>query len=154
MDGGSDERPASQDPVTAGAGHRVLAHAADRVVEAWGPDRVACILEALTGLVESFADAGDMAATRPLPLATPPGGDGEPLVTLFEDVINAIDVFDVVPIRFHLAETEDGGIAGDMEVVSSDQVELVGPVPTGVSYHDLSCAPADGAWRCHVVVDI
>jgi SHS2 domain-containing protein len=142
---GAGERP---------RGHRQVAHTADRVVEAWGRDRATCIAEALSGLVESFADVSDTAAARPLPLAAPPGGAEEALVSMFEDVIYTVDVFGVVPVRFHLSETEDGGIAGDMEVVPSAQVEVVGPVPKAVSYHDLSVAPFEGGWRCHVLVDV
>jgi hypothetical protein len=51
------------------------------------------------------------------------------LISLFEDAIYALDVFSVVPVRFHLAETEDGGITGDMEVVPAEEVEVIGPVP-------------------------
>ena len=75
-------------------------------------------------------------------------------MSLFEEVIYALDVFSVVPVRFHLAETEDGGIAGDMEVVPADQVGLVGPVPKAVSYHELSMASDEGGWRCRVLVDV
>ena len=57
-------------------------------------------------------------------------------------------------MRFHLAETEGGGIAGDMEVVPADKVEVVGPVPKAVSYHELSMAPVEGGWRCRVLIDV
>lgn len=140
--------------VAAAAGHRLLPHTADCMVEAWGPDRASCVTEALAGLVESFVEVPDAAATRTLPLAAAPGGAEDALVSLFEDVIYAVDVFGVVPVRFHLGETEDGGIAGDMEVVTSDQLDIVGPVPKGVSYHGLSAAPVEGSWRCRVLVDV
>ena len=52
----------------------------------------------------------------------------EMLISLFEDLIYALDVFSVVPVRFHLAETEDGAITGYVEVVPADEVEVVGPV--------------------------
>ncbi len=136
------------------AGHRLLPHTADCIVEAWGPDRASCLAEALTCLVRSFAEVPDAAAARVLPLAASPGGSEDALVSLMEDVIYAVDVFDVVPVRFHLAETEDGGIAGDMEVVPSDHAAIVGPVPKGVSYHGLSVGPAEGGWRCRVLVDV
>jgi SHS2 domain-containing protein len=137
-----------------GAGHRLLPHTADCIVEAWGPDRASCLAEALAGLVASFAEVPDAAATRVLPLAASPSGAEDALVSLFEDVIYAVDVFDVVPVRFHLAETEDGGIAGDMEVVASNEADIVGPAPKGVSYHGLSAGPTEGGWRCRVLVDV
>lgn len=136
------------------AGHRLAPHTADCIVEAWATDRAGCLTEALEGLVEVFADVPEVAATREWPLAESAPGAEDQLVSLFEEVIYALDVFGVVPVRFHLAETEDGGVAGDMEVVSGDEVQIVGPVPKGVSYHGLSMTLDEGEWRCHVLVDI
>ena len=136
------------------AGHCLLADTADCIIEAWGPDRSSCLVQALLGLVESFAEVSDVPATRLVPFAVAPEGPEDTLISLFEDVIYALDVFSVVPVRFHLAETEDGGIAGDMEVVPADEVEVVGPVPKAVSYHELSMAPVEGGWRCRVLIDV
>jgi SHS2 domain-containing protein len=145
--------PSGEDSPRA-AGHRLVPHTADCIIEAWGPDRASCVCEALLGLVESFAAPGDVAASNVLPLSADAGGAEDALVSLLEDVIYGIDVFAVVPVRFHLAETEDGGLAGDMEVVEANGVELVGPVPKAVSYHGLSIQPAEGGWTCHVLVDV
>ncbi len=136
------------------AGRRLLAHTADCIIEAWGPDRVSCLVQALLGLVESFAEVTDVPAARLVPFAVTPEGPEDMLISLFEDVIYALDVFSVVPVRFHLAETEDGGIAGDMEVVPAEEVEVIGPVPKAVSYHELSMAPVEGGWRCRVLIDV
>jgi protein archease len=137
-----------------GEGRRLLPHTADCIIEAWGPDEVSCATQALVGLVESFAALPDAPATQLLPMTGSLGGPEDVLVSLLEDVICTIDVLSVVPVRFHLAEVENGGIAGDMEVVPADDVEVVGPVPKGVSYHQLSMAREDGGWRCHVLVDV
>lgn len=135
----------------AAVGHRLLPHTADCAIEAWGPDRASCLTEALCGLMEEFVELPDAAAPRVLPLAAA-GGAEDALVSLFEGVIDAINVFSVVPVRFHLSETEDGGVAGDMEVVPVDQVVFVGPMPKAVSYRGLSMGTHDGGWRCHVLV--
>lgn len=142
-----------QQPAPLVAGHQLLAHTADCIIEAWGPGRVECLTEALNGLVESFAVVPDAVVTRPLPLAGSIG-DEDTLVSLCEDVIFALDVFGVVPVVFHLAETEDGGVGGEMDVVPVQQVDVVGPAPKGVSYHELSFAPVPGGWRCRVLVDV
>lgn len=154
MDHPIEDRGPVRGPVAAPAGHRLLPHTADCIVEAWGPDRAGCLGQALAGLVDSFAEVADAAAVRVLPLATACTGAEDALVSLMEDVIFAVDVFDVVPVRFHLAETEDGAIAGDMEVVAGDRATIVGPVPKGVSYHGLVVEPVDGGWRCRVLVDV
>ncbi len=135
------------------SGHRQLPHTADRALEAWGPDRAACLTEALLALVETFAEVRDLATTEVLPLGAV-SGPQDALVSLLEEVIYVVDALGVVPVRFHLAEAEDGSLAGDMEVVPASEVELVGPVPKGVSYHALEIAPWDGGWRCRVLVDV
>ncbi len=60
------------------------------------------------------------------------GGRAAPegmLISLFEGVIYALDLFSVVPVWSRLAETEDGGITGDMDIVPAEVVEVIGPVP-------------------------
>jgi SHS2 domain-containing protein len=135
-------------------GHRRLPHAADCLLEAWGPDRAACLTEALLALVETFAEVDDSVTAEVLPLATSASGAEDALVSLLEEVIYVVDALGVVPVRFHLAEAEDGGLAGDMEVVPASSVVLVGPVPKAVSYHALEIASFDGGWRCRALVDV
>lgn len=135
-------------------GSRLAAHTADCIIEAWGADRVGCLEEAVGALVSVFAEVPDVPATTVIPVAleTAPGPDL--LVSLLEDVIYTVDVFGKVPVRVHLAEAEDGGVAGDMEVVDADEVILVGPIPKGVSWHGLKFGVDGGTWRCKVVVDL
>ncbi len=135
-------------------GHRLVSHTSDCIIEAWGPDRLSCLSEAMSALVEIFAEAPDEAVSRAIPLSVDPGSDRDLLVSLLEEEIYTIDVLGVVPIRFHLATTEDGGVAGDMDVVEAHGVELVGPVPKAVSYHGLEFTERGGEWRCRVVVDV
>ncbi len=135
-------------------GRRLVPHTADCIIEAWGPDRVSCTTQALLALVESFAVVPDVPVTRLVPLSVTSTGAEDALVSLLEDVIFGVDALSVVPVRFHLAETEEGGIAGDMEVVPVDRVEVVGPAPKGVSYHGLSITSFGGDWRCHVLIDV
>jgi len=136
------------------AGHRVVPRTSDCVIEAWGPDAAACVSEALEALVEGFAEVLDTPSSRVLPLAAAPGGAEDGLVALLEDVIYTVDVFSVVPVRFHLALSEGGAIAGDMEVVPLDQVVIVGPMPRAVSYHELSMTARPGGWRCRVLIEV
>jgi len=135
-------------------GSRLVPHTADCILEAWGPDRASCLEEAVGGLVGVFAGTSDAAATTVLPVSLEPAPDPDILVALLEEVIYTAEVFGKVPVRVHLTETEEGGIAGDMEVVDGTQVPLIGPVPKAVSYHGLEFTGTAGDWRCHVVVDV
>jgi protein archease len=136
------------------AGHRRSLQDRDCFIEAWGPDRVTCITEALRALVEEFAEVPDPVTTDVLPLAAGPGEGEDALVSLIEEVIYALDVFSVVPVRFHLAETEDRGIAGDMEVVPVEHASLVGPLPRAVSYRGLTMAEHPDGWWCRVPIEV
>ena len=136
------------------AGHRLSPHTADWMVEAWGPDRLSCLVEALKALVEVFAEPGEGAASFVEALSVDAAPDAEVLVALFEEVIYLADVLAVVPVKFDLAETEGGGVAGRIEVVPATATEPVGPVPKAVSYHDLQVVQEGGAWRCRAVVDV
>lgn len=150
----ASEREGPVAPGPRAAGHRQLPHVADLLLQAWGPDRAACVREALCALVEAFAVVPDPAATEVVPLSASAAGAEDALVSLLEEVIFVVDALGVVPVRFHVAEADDGGLVGDMEVVPASQVELVGPVPKAVSYHALEIAPRDGEWWCQVLVDV
>ena len=103
------------------AGHRLAPHTADCIIEAWGPNRAACLTEALLALVEGFAEIGDARPTQVVPIGAVPGPAEDELVELLEQVIFDVDVLSVVPVRFHLGETEEGVIAGDMGVVPAER---------------------------------
>jgi SHS2 domain-containing protein len=44
------------------------------VIEAWGPDRAACLTEAMEALVAVYADFDDATATRSVPVSAEPVG--------------------------------------------------------------------------------
>jgi hypothetical protein len=54
------------------AGHRLVDHVGDCVIEAWGPDAESCLKEALRALVESFAKVSGSPAISTRPLTTRP----------------------------------------------------------------------------------
>ncbi len=146
--------PAAVTEPASSAGHRLSPQTGDCIVEAWGPDRAACLVEALSGLIETFADVPDEAIQYLLPI----GASGEDpqgeLLALLEEVIYVVDVFGVVPTRFHLAVADDGAVSGDMEVVPVNRVTLTGPAPKSVEHHDLSMTEHLGWWNCRAVVEI
>jgi SHS2 domain-containing protein len=150
----SDEPHGSSQPAADVAGHRSLLRTAGYVIEAWGPDQVTCLTEALVALVEQFADVTDTPTTRPLPIGAEAGEPSEVLLSLLESVIDTIDVFAVVPVHFHLDDTADGGVTGDMEVVPARSLRLAGPAPTAASHHDLSMVGDENGWRCHALIDV
>ena len=62
-------------------------------------------------------------------------------------MIDTIDTFSVIPVRFHICGTEDGGFAGDMEVVPMRHAVLTQPRPTAVSFEGSLWEPTSEAGR-------
>ena len=136
------------------AGHRLLPHTADVVLEAWGPTREDCLVEAVRGLVASFADTAGLAASGSVPFTLGPAGDEELLVRLLEEVIYLVDVEGVVPTGANVEAAADGGLSGRFEVASLAPDMVVGPAPKAVAWHELSLVHQHGAWRCRVTIDV
>ncbi len=151
--GGGAEGRGGAAPAGSGAGHRLLEHVADCLIEAWGPDAASCAGEALAALVESFArvDARAPRERRPLRVA---GTDAEDaLARLLEEVIFTVETRGEIPVGFHLHRFSAGEVTGEMEVVALAAADLVGPSPKAVSYHGLEMREGAEGWRCRVLVD-
>lgn len=151
---GGNEQAAGRTATVGPSGHRLVNHAGDCVIEAWGPTAASCASEALGALVESFAIPREAPATSMRLVSTGPGGPEAALVALLEEVIYDLEVHGEVPVRVALAEDRDGGMSGEMDLVPATAMRLVGPVPKAITYHGLEMSEADGAWRCHVLVDL
>lgn len=137
------------------AGHRVVPHTADVIVESWGPSRTSCLEQAALGLVGVFAEIPDASVAEPLVVQAVAPTDDEVLVLLLEEVLYQLEVLGVVPATLALEETEGGGVAGFAHVVPVAHVEEVGAVPKAVSRHELSIGVDDaGVWRARVVIDV
>ncbi|HYA69555.1 MAG TPA: archease [Acidimicrobiales bacterium] len=134
-------------------GFRYGPHGTGWVIEAWGPDRSTCLAESVGGLVAIFAAIPDAAATTSLPVVLEAAPGPDLVVALLEEVIDTIDVFGKVPVHVHLAEAEDGSVAGDLEVVDIAGLRRTGPVPRAASWHGLEFGESGGTWRCRVVVE-
>jgi dienelactone hydrolase len=81
------------------SGFQLMPHTADVMVSAWGSTLEVCLTEAAIGLVSSFAEVGDVAPEDRVEFTCQPGPDSELLVELLDEVIYAIDAWDVVPAR-------------------------------------------------------
>jgi SHS2 domain-containing protein len=135
-------------------GHRLLPHAADVIIEAWGGTRVACLEESVRALVETFVETTGAEPTGHVPVSLGADGDEDALVSLLEDVIFAVDALDEVPVTVELVERADGTLEGFLATVPGERLEVVGAVPKGVSRSDLRFGRFGGQWRCRVLVDV
>lgn len=128
------------------------AHTADTVIEAWGPTRAACYEEAVAAFVDVFA-ATDAVEGSDEPFRVGPGRPEDLLVLLLEEVLFDADARGRVPIATEI-EVRGDCLLGRFIVVPVDDVDIVGPIPKGVSYSDLEFGPSPTGWRCRATVDV
>lgn len=134
------------------AGHEVTRRGDGVWIEAWAPELAGCLAEALDGLVEATgAGRGDEDAPsyEAVPLSAGPAPPTELLLALFEEVLGAQQVLSLSPVRFHLAATEDGGVAGDMELARRTPSGQVAAAAL-VARDGLTVAGGSTGWRCRV----
>ncbi|MGA7989108.1 MAG: archease [Candidatus Dormiibacterota bacterium] len=141
-------------PLDSAAGHRILPHTADLILEAWARDRNSCIEQAVLALVESFVDSHDVAPSASSTRHMPAAEDAERLVAVLEEAIYIVDTRGAVPVRATITDEPDGGLRAVFGLVPLGQVEVIGPAPKGIARHGLLFSPGGGEWRCHVVVDV
>ena len=135
------------------AGYRLLPHTADLMIEAWGPDKAACMAEAVEGLVASFADTKGRTPTTTARLHVETAPADEQLVAVLEEVIYLLDAGGVVPVEITLVDS-DAGLKGSFGMVPLDQVTPIGPAPKAVTLHGLDIHSGDRGWSCRVVIDV
>ncbi|PWR11702.1 archease [Micromonospora acroterricola] len=135
-------------------GHRSVPHTADVRIEAWAPDREGCLAEAVTALVETFADTGGARPQADTDFSLPPGDDEDLLVGLLDEVIFRLDTEGTLPLDCDVRPTGDGGLRVRWRSTSTDAVELVGAVPKAVSLHALRIGPDADRWSCAVTLDV
>ena len=99
-------------------GHRVLPGTAGCIVEAWAPSKPECLAQAVRALVGAFADTSSVVTTETLTLVLPPAPGDEQLSGLLEQVLELRALLQVIPVDIALAETDDGGLAGCVDVAA------------------------------------
>ena len=142
--------------LTAPSGHRTVPHTADLRIEAWGPTRERCLVEAVRCLVASFADATGVHPLRTDRLDLPSGPDADVLVALLDEVVYRLDAEGELVLDTEITQTSDGGFTAWLTVGDAGQAVPVGAVPKAVSLHDLrfGADPRTGVWSCAVTIDV
>lgn len=139
-----------------GSGHRTVPHTADLRIEAWAPTRERCVAEAVTGLVESFADTAGVRPSRTAELHVPAGADADMLVTVLDEVIYRLDADGEIVLGAQVAGAPGGGLTARLEMGDAAQAAGIGAVPKAVSLHGLrfGADPETGGWSCSVTIDV
>jgi SHS2 domain-containing protein len=134
-------------------GHRCLPHTADVRVEAWALSREGCLAEAVSALVDTFADTAGARPSGTAEFRVEPGSDEDMLVAVLDEVIYRLDTEGELPLDTEV-RAADGGLVVRWRTIGTDAVELVGAVPKAVSLHELRFAPDEAGWSCAVTLDV
>ncbi|MEV5319963.1 archease [Streptomyces sp. NPDC052687] len=135
------------------SGHRASGHTADVRIEAWGADRDSCLLEAVRGLVECFADVTGARPSGVSRARLPDEGDEELLAALLDEVVYRLEVRGEVPVDV-AAGSAEGALDVRFTMADLDSVEITGAVPKAVAWHELRIRPDAYGWSCTVTVDV
>ncbi len=157
------ERREIMGKVNARRGHRSLPHTADLRIEAWGRTREECLAEAVMGLVDSFADVGDLAeSARGGVVRCHLSGetDADLAAQALEEVIYRLDADGLIPVSATARSATAGGVDLTLVMADASTVDIIGAGPKAVSLSGLRLAPgasesgtADG-WRGTITVDV
>ncbi|MFE1311837.1 archease [Streptomyces sp. NPDC058755] len=134
-------------------GHRSVPHTGDLCVEAWAPTREECIVEAVRGMVGSFAELPADASCVARECVVSAEDDGRLLAAVLEEVIYRMDAADELPVDVSVAP-EPGGVRVRFRMADSSTATQTGAVPKAVALHGLRPARESQGWACRVTLDV
>nr|WP_225851121.1 archease [Streptomyces sp. HPF1205] len=137
-----------------GSGHRAVPHTADVRVEAWGPNREECLAQAVTAMVETFADVRGVRPRAVRRARITGAGDEDLLAALLDEVVFRVEVDGEVPVGVDARATGDGALEVRLAVAPLAEMEITGAAPKGVSWSDLRVGPYADGWCCAVTIDV
>jgi SHS2 domain-containing protein len=135
-------------------GHRSVAHTADVILEAWGPDLAACAEEAVAALVATYASVSDTAVVARSPVRLSASNPDTLLLGVLDEVIFALDTEVDVPVGAELVRNPNGGWDLVLLLAGRAQVEPRGSVPKAVSLSGLDVTTGPDGVRCRFLVDV
>jgi SHS2 domain-containing protein len=135
------------------SGHRAVPHTADVRIEAWGVSRERCLVEAALGMVECFADVSAVRPTAVERVRLAEEQDDDLLTALLDEVVFRLEVDGQVTVDLE-ADTVDDGLEVRLALAGLADVEIIGSVPKGISWHGMRIGPGPYGWSCAVTVDV
>ncbi|MBO0872684.1 MAG: archease [Pseudonocardia sp.] len=134
-------------------GHRFAPHTADIRIEAWAPTREACLAEAVTALVASFADVTGAVPESLVTARIASDCDTDLLVSVLDEVIYLLDTRAAVPVGADFVPDPEG-LGVRFHLIPVDRVPLVGPVPKAVTLQQPRLGRRPDGWSCSVTIDV
>ena len=134
-------------------GNRLLPHTADVIVEAWGPDDLACAEEAAQALIDICVSGKPDPAAESV-VSTIDCLPNDLIRTVLEEVVFALDTSELAPVSAHVVRQADSDIALHLGLAPREAVKLAGAAPKAIVM--MPSTPVDGAEfvRCRFIVDV
>ena len=135
-------------------GHRSLAHTADVILEAWGPDLASCCREAAAALVGTYVDKVNGEYVGERFVHVPPAPPEAQVFRVLEELIFTLDTSDDVPVAVDVRGAADGGLVVELKLVRRRSVDATGAVPKALSRSGLLVETGLGRVFCRFLVDL
>ncbi len=134
------------------SGHRAVAQDDEVRIEAWAASREHCLAEAVSAMVESFADVSGVRPTGVDRIRLGAASDDDLLAALLDEILYRLDVYGQVPVDVEADEAE-GGLDVRLAVAGLSQVRVTGAAPAAVTWEDLHVTPGPCGWSCAITMD-
>ncbi len=135
-----------------GSGHRAVAQEDEVRIEAWASSRENCLAEAVTAMVECFADVSGVRPTGADRIRLEAASDDDLLAALLDEILYRLDEYGQVPVDVE-ADTAEGGLDVRLAVAALTDVRRTGAAPSTVSWQDLHIGPGPYGWTCALTID-
>lgn len=136
------------------ATYELVGRGSDLAIQVRGPGPEACLVAAIEGFGASLADveAGTDRRRRPVEVdgATP----AHLLLALMDEAILRLDSDGELAVALEDTRIDGDTLAGTLEVVWLDEVQVHGVSPKAATWHDLRLEETADGWEGHVMLDL
>lgn len=135
------------------AGHRLLPHTADVIVEAWGRDDLACAEQAARALIDvCVSGAPDPAAG--MWVSTFTVAPRELVRKVLEEVVFALDTSELTPVSANLDRAAESAVTLRLGLARPESVRVTGAAPKAIVMMPADPAGPEAPSRCRFIVDV
>ena len=142
-------------------GWRVVAHTADVIIEAWGPEVAACVEEALNALIGLCYESHRPRIVGTHRTFVGPVVDRDVaeglLLGALDELLYVLDTSAAAPIGATVRSTGGAGrtlLDIELQLAAPDTVETTGAGPKAISRSGLDVVTDAGQVRCTFLVDV
>lgn len=132
----------------------MVAHTADVIVEAWGPDFTGCCEEAVTALLALCIDGSGAEIIDRHVVSLRPLSQESMLLDLLDETIFVLDTVAAVPVGAEVRPQPDGGIEVSLMLAERESVEVIGPAPKAISRSGFLIENDPDLVRCAFLIDV